>query len=410
MVRKFSKLAIKNLTRYGRRSLLTGSVMIFSVAAIIFAAAMGEAFYHQLVDVGIKTTTGHLQVFPQGWDFDIISPMSGDIPKIRNSSMIEEIVSEAPFFKAQAREILYQALIYDETDNYFLAAIVGVEPERVVQTLPGLELLKGRGFSADFGDGMLLSTHMEQFFKPRLNDMMYIITGGPSGMMEGVKARYRGVVKSMPLFADRVAFVGLDTIQDLLDWESEECCTIKVMLEDKGRVEECAAWLRREFDARGLDLEVKTWRELGGFYFHIALLGRVLVFILLIILAAITAISVSNTMLISVKERTREIGTIMALGLKKGRVLTLFLLESFFLALCATIVGVIFGSALTLWFQHRGIVEGLALVLEGKLYPLLQPYPVLFSFLWILMIGTASGLYPAFRASRLDPIEALRCV
>ena len=86
MTIKFFKLAVKNLSRYRRRSFLTGSVMALSVAAIIFAAAMGEAFYHQLVDVGIKTTTGHIQVFPKGWDFDIISPMSGDIPKLSNSS------------------------------------------------------------------------------------------------------------------------------------------------------------------------------------------------------------------------------------------------------------------------------------------------------------------------------------
>jgi putative ABC transport system permease protein len=100
----------------------------------------------------------------------------------------------------------------------------------------------------------------------------------------------------------------------------------------------------------------------------------------------------------------------MALGLKRARVVRLFLLESFILALCSTVVGAVAGSVLVLWFQERGIVNGLALVLEGKLYPTLQGYPVVFSFFWILVIGTASGLYPAYRGSRLDPIEALRCL
>jgi putative ABC transport system permease protein len=413
MAARLARLAVRNLMRYSRRSLLTGSVMAFSVAAIIFAAAMGEAFYNQLVNVGIKTATGHVQVYPRGWDMDIISPMSGDIPKLDDSATIERIVSRAPHYEAHGREILYQVLLYDHTDNYYAASVVGIEAQTMAATLPGLKLLvgdDGSSMATKLEDGILISAHMRQHFRPQLQDMMYIIIGGPSGMMEGIKTRYRGVVASMPLFADRVAYVGLATMQTLLDWEADEVCTIKVIVDDKNNAEACAAWLRQELSRNGADVQVKTWKDLGGFYFHIALLGRVLVAILLVILAAITAISVSNTMLISVKERTREIGTIMALGLKRARVVHLFLLESFILAVCSSLVGGIAGSALVVWFRERGIVNGLALVLEGKLYPVLQLYPVLFSFLWILLIGTASGLYPAYRGSRLDPIEALRCL
>jgi putative ABC transport system permease protein len=237
---------------------------------------------------------------------------------------------------------------------------------------------------------------------------MYIITRGPNGMMEGIKTRFKGIVKSMPLFADHVAFVRLSKIQELLGWRSEDCSTVKVMLEDKEMAQEIAGWLKQSFKNNGIDLEVKTWKQLGGFYYHIALLGRVLVFFLLIILAAITAISVSNTMLMSVKERTREIGTMMAMGMRRKEIILLFLLESFSLSLLSAFGGAIFGSVATLWFQHRGIVEGLALVLEGRLYPMLGFYPVLLSFLWILIIGTLGGLYPAYKAANLDPIEALR--
>ena len=410
MTIKFFKLAVKNLSRYRRRSFLTGSVMALSVAAIIFAAAMGEAFYHQLVDVGIKTTTGHIQVFPKGWDFDIISPMSGDIPKLSNSSKVQKIISKAPFFKTEGREILYQTMIYDRTDRHNFGTIVGVEPNRVRDTLPGIKLLKGAGIAAGISQGILISPKMERYLKPALKDMMYIITGGPMGMMEGVKARYMGVARSMPVFAAHVAFTGLDRVQRLLGWGPDDCSTIKVILKDKSMAEKSAAWLRDVFSSHGMDLEVKTWKELGGFYYHIALLGRVLVFILLMILAAITAISVSNTMLMSVRERTREIGTVMALGLKRRGVLCIFLLESFSLSLVSTLMGVIIGSAITLWFQNRGIVEGITLVLEGRLYPILGFWPVLFSFLWILLVGTGGGLYPAHKAANLDPIEALRHV
>jgi transposase len=86
--------------------------MAVSVAAIIFAAAMGEAFYNQLVNVGIRTTTGHLQVFAKGRDFDIIMPMSGNIPKISNSGPVEK------------RELFSQLdlVFFDTTSIYFEGA------------------------------------------------------------------------------------------------------------------------------------------------------------------------------------------------------------------------------------------------------------------------------------------------
>lgn len=406
----FFKLAVKNLTLHKRRSFLTGSVMVISVAAIIFAAAMGEAFYHQLVNVGIKTTTGHIQVFPRGWDFDITSPMSGDIPKLSNSSKIEKIIAEAPHFKAQGREILYQVLLYDRSDAFYYAVIVGVEAQKIRKTLPGLKLLKGAAISKNIPDGVFISHNMARYFNPSANDMMYMITRSPGGMMDGVKARYKGVVKSMPLFADHVAFVSLGKMQELLGWQHDDCTTIKVMLTDKDKADDGAQWLRKKFNELGLNLEISTWKDLGGFYYHIALLGRVLVFFLLLILAAITAISVSNTMLMSVKERTREIGTMMAMGMKRRGIIGIFLLESFSLSLISTVTGVILGCVVTLWFQHRGLLEGLALVLEGRLHPLLGIYPVLISFFWILGIGTGGGLFPAHKAANLDPINALRYV
>lgn len=405
---RFFKLALRNLVRYQRRSFLTGMVMAVSVGAIILASAMGEAFYHQLVNVGIKTTTGHLQVFPTGWDFDIISPQSGDIPKLTNTRELEKIISQSPFFKAMGREILYQTMFYDEKDRYFYGTIIGVEPDKAKETLEGIKIMKGATLSEGTREGMLISPVMWLSFRPEPGEMMYILTGGPMGMMEGVKARYMGIARSMPLFAERVAFTSIERVQRLLGWRGDECVTIKVILTDKERADFTASWLKNRFKGLGLPLEVKTWKELGGFYYHIALLGRVLVFFLLLIMAAITAITVSNTMLMSIKERTREIGTMMAMGLKRKGVLILFLMESFTLSLIATAGGVILGAGITLWFQHQGIVKGLALVLEGKLLPQLGFYPVLFSFLWILSIGTLGGLYPAYKAGRLDPIEALR--
>ena len=129
---------------------------------------------------------------------------------------------------------------------------------------------------------------------------------------------------------------------------------------------------------------------------------------LVFLLAAITAISVSNTMLMSTRERTREIGTMMAQGLKGMGVVRIFLLESFYQSLVSAGAGAALGTAITIAYRHRGLIEGLTLVLEGRLFPILDVFTVTLSFAWILAIGTLGGVYPAVKASRVQPIIALR--
>ncbi len=414
---KFFKLGLRNILLYRRRSILTGSVMVFSVTAIIFAAAMGEAFYRQLVDVGIRTTTGHLQVLPKDGDFDILNPMAGNIPKITDANSVESIISQAPFYKAHGKEIMYQMLLYDKTDVFFQGTIIGVEPDKFKATLSGTKLIEGEDIVEGVRDGILISNRMKWYFeemsvnhKLQANDTMYVITGGPMGMMEGFKTKFTGVVEYMPLFRGQAAYTNLKRVQGLLGWKNDMCTSVKIMLTDKDKTEETRKWLQAEFAARNLELKVLDWRELGGFYYHIALIGRFLVFVLLLILALITAVSVLNTMLMSVRERTREIGTMMALGIKKRGLLSLFLTESFVLSLISSSVGLLVGLSLVFWFQNRGIVEGLVLVLEKKLFPVPEVLPAVFSFLWILVTGTVGGWYPAHKAANLDPITALRHV
>jgi len=408
---RFYRLALKNIFRHKRRSVLTGLVMCFSVISILFAVALGEAFYNQLVNVAISTTTGHVQIFARGWDFDIISPMTGAVPKIKNPENVERIVARAPFFKSMGREIFYQGMLYDKNDRYLYLTVIGVEAEAVKDTLFGIRQLDSsfpKIEAAIAHNGILLSKPMFRYFCPTKDEEMYIIIADPLGMMDGIKVKFAGVVQAMPLFADAVSYISLENAQRLLKWKDGEYLTIKVFLTDKDKAEESALWLNKQFQEQNMELKVTTWRESGGFYYYIALLGRIMVFFLLLLLAAITAVSVSNTMLMSVRERIREIGTMSALGFRERDILGVFFTEAFLLSFISVTLGAIVGGVITYYFQQRGIIEGIALVVEGRLYPQLTLYSLLFSSFWILAVGTLAGIYPAYKAARLDPVKALR--
>ena len=410
MTGKYFKLAIRNIVLYRRRSFLTGTVMVFSTISLIVAASMGEAFYRQLVNVGIKTATGHLQIIPEESDFDMMNPMAGDIPVISESNIVEEIITKVPYYKAHSREILYQMLLYDKHDNFFQGTIIGLEPEKAIKTLPGLKVAEGSTLEKSLNEGILISPIMKTYFDMKEKDEMYIITGGPLGLMNGVKTNFTGVVEYMPFLAGRIAYIDIAKARELLGFEDSICTTIKVVLKDRKKSEMAARWLSSEFRRRGLKLKVMDWRQLGGFYYHIALIGRFLVFVLLLILSTITGLSVLNTMLMSIKERTKEIGTILAMGMHERHVLKLFVFESFTLSVTSSLVGLLLGVGLTKWFEKNGILHGLALVLEKQLIPTPELAVVFLSFLWIVISGTLGGYLPARKASKLDPVVALRYV
>ena len=109
-------------------------------------------------------------------------------------------------------------------------------------------------------------------------------------------------------------------------------------------------------------------------------------------------IGIMNIMLVSVTERTREIGVRMAVGARRGDILTQFLIEASVISVLGGGLGILCGYAFT------DILESLT--------QLLETYTTSTSIAWALgmaiIIGILSGLYPAVRASRLDPVEALR--
>jgi ABC-type antimicrobial peptide transport system permease subunit len=128
------------------------------------------------------------------------------------------------------------------------------------------------------------------------------------------------------------------------------------------------------------------------------------------------AFGVINTMMMSIGERTREIGTLRAIGATKGQVLRMFLSESLLIGLIGAVVGVFIGIVVSLAFPlftgsaAPGPFGGPGGALRGALTPALTPFDIVLSLALGSLVGILAGLYPSLHASRMDPVEALRHV
>ncbi|HBH96966.1 MAG TPA: ABC transporter permease, partial [Candidatus Omnitrophica bacterium] len=213
---------------------------------------------------------------------------------------------------------------------------------------------------------------------------------------------------SSQAFDDHYVRLPLSTAQRLLHTQSAQALVVFLeRTEDTPRVRQ---ELERLIRARRLDVELRTWDELSDFYTKTKAFFSRLFFVLKLVIAIIAILSIYNTMNMAVVERTTEIGTIMALGLKRRRVLWLFLCEGGLLGILGGIAGLAAGIALTWLVSRVGIPmpppPGATITWHSE--PLIDPPTLVFAFGLSLATALISSWYPAQKASRLEIAEALR--
>jgi putative ABC transport system permease protein len=163
-------------------------------------------------------------------------------------------------------------------------------------------------------------------------------------------------------------------------------------------------------DWTGQKLDVTTWEDEVSFMTWTLKVIDVLKLVLLTILIAIVVTGIMNTMWIAIRERTREIGTLRAIGMQRGGVLRMFLLESFQMGIIGTMVGATGGTLIALLVNAAEIQVPLTVqlfLMSDTLHLAVRPGMLLSASFWITVITTLAALYPAYRAARLPPVSAM---
>jgi len=170
--------------------------------------------------------------------------------------------------------------------------------------------------------------------------------------------------------------------------------------------------------APGATLEVLPWQRTLRELYEAIVLDDLGFFLMMAIIFVIVAIGIFNTVLMSVVERTRELGVMMAIGTSKRRLFAIVLAEAAVLAVVAAAVGVALGVGIHLYFLHHGLdisalfgdMQVAGIVISGTMYSQLSAGDVVLWTAVVIAIVLVSALYPATRVTRLDPLEAMRHV
>jgi ABC-type lipoprotein release transport system permease subunit len=208
-----------------------------------------------------------------------------------------------------------------------------------------------------------------------------------------------------------LALISYASAQKLLVM-GDRASELAVRLSSAGESPAVVAQMRPSLEKYGY--EVLTWQEISTSFLQWIEFDNGFIWIIVVITMIVVAGGILNTILMGVMERTREFGIIMALGTRPAQVIATVAWESSFLGVLGIAFGLAIGLGLTLYFQRFGIdltiVAGAlnSFYMDSIIYPKFSPNYVLVTTGLVLVISVISSVYPAWYASRLKPIEAIR--
>jgi putative ABC transport system permease protein len=417
-------IAFRNLTRAKRRNALSGGTMVLGSAALVLGNGLSDGIARQLTDNLVAVQTGHLQVVvrptdfvPQNNPFDAYGPelIPGAMElarRIEADGAAAGVVKAVPYLHGRAT-----AMAGSRSSP---GGIVGIQPSREPELRAAFAPIAGRFLEE--GDDLTAYVAEPVASKLRLGvgDSVSFVVQTPRGGLNSMDAVVCGIFKKNAPWYDATFYVPLPAAQALFDGAGA-ATNVKLTLRDgtaRGarRARPAVAAIVGEPSGLPKDTRtrVETFDEAGRFSFSIIQANEAALAILSAFLFLAAGVGIVNAMLMSVHERTREIGTVRALGMRRGLVVRLFLLEGFALGVCAAALGAALGGAAVLHLGVRGIPMNtitLAWMAGGDaLFPVLRPWSVARASAAIAGLSTLAAVYPAFTASRLEPREALHHV
>lgn len=396
--------AFRSVSRQYRRSLFGISAVAFGVIAMTLATGFIEWIFWATREGTIQNGLGHIHVMRPGYlDSGQANPAKYLLPP---DSAERETIATYPTVRAVAPRLAFSGLIsHGETTISFLGE--GADPEMEKGVSKALEIVEGRNLSADHPFGIVLGAGLAKSLGVNPGDTVVLLANTPSGSINAVEGQVRGLFNTVSKeYDDSALRVPLALSQQLLRVSGAHRWILA--LEDTAHAQATAEALRTKFEAA--KLQFVPWYELADFYNKaVALLSRQIQVVKFII-AVIIVLSISNTMMMSVLERTAEVGTCMALGHTRRMILRQFVCEGLMIGLIGGTVGVALGWLLATLISAIGIPmpppPGMSKGYSGQIL-----------FTWsmgadalALALGTTllASLYPAWRASRMNVVDALR--
>ena len=397
-------LAWRNLWRNHRRTVIMLGAVVVGVWAMIFMTALTMGMVNDMIEDSISVLPGHVQVH---------NPDYLDDPNIANLLPMPDDEIEATFasagLRAWATRIKVPAVVSSERASRGVT-LLGINPQREEpMSFVEYEAVDGRFLEGPGDDGLVIGHKLARTLETELGKRVVLMSQDPDNDIADRGFRVVGLFSAdVEAYEEQYVFAGKGTVQELLG-VGNRVTSIVVLGDDYRNVEPVYEKVRALVDG---GVTVSRWTELDSYLGTMLRVmdGFVLVWVIVIFLAL--SFGLVNTLVMAVFERVREIGLMLALGMKPSSILGQIVIESMMLL----VIGLAIGNLLA-WATIKPLEGGIdiSVVAEGMammgaasvLYPQLRLEDVILANTVVLILGFFASLSPAWRASRLQPVEAI---
>jgi ABC-type lipoprotein release transport system permease subunit len=434
MSKLFVDLAIawRSLVQHRRRTLFLGSAIAAVTALLVLLTGLSTGVRETMIDTATTLSTGHVNV---GGFFKVTAGQAAPVVTDykRAIEVAKKTVPEMAFVVHRGRG---WAKIVSDTGSMQMG-ITGIDVTSEPKFASVLQLVSGRLDDLAQPGTILIFDNQAEKLGVKVGDAVTISAPTTRGTNNTVDVRIVAIAHSLGLLSTWNSFIPIDTLRKLYQFNQDSTGVVQIMLErkDLDHIPQISARLRnaleqagwrmmapdpRAFwmkfqsvsreDWTGQKLDVTSWEDEISFMTWTLKALQGMSFVLIAILIAIIIIGIMNTMWIAIRERTREIGTLRAIGMHRREVLWMFLLESIMLGLFATVAGVTMGAAIATGLNalHVHVPVGLQFFLMSPfLHISVHVSALVWSVVGITLVTTVAALYPSSRAARLRPVVAM---
>jgi putative ABC transport system permease protein len=410
------RLAVRGLGRNARRSALTAAAMVIGLALLVFSRALSDGGHEQWIDSAVRMSSGHVAVQAPG--YLETGKLEHRIEAATLAGVVDAIQSMPadPGVHAWAPRLTVDGLA-SSAASALPVLVQGVDPVREARfSLVTERLVEGRYLEPGDRLHAFIGIELARRLELEVGNRFVLTAQTASGEIEGQLVRVAGVFRTAVLELDEgLVHIPLETARQWLGTPGA-ATTVAVLLDSSLETESTTASLREALESEP-GVRVLGWREAspdldsavriddyGDYLFH----G---------ILFAIIALAILNAVMISVLGRRREFGILQAMGLTGHETGFVVFLEGLMLTAVSGVVGMVLGLVFTWAFFRDGLdfsafieseMSFSGSVIDPVIVPLFHFRQIVVSVWSIAIVGTLASLYPALRASRLDPAEAMK--
>lgn len=409
---RVNTMAWRNLSRNKRRTLITSFSVAFGVLLAVTFTASGDYSYTNMINTSVTMGLGHLSIEPPGYN---------DSPNLTkrfdNSDSIQADILKVPEVKVAFIRIMGQAMFATGSKNVG-GVFIGIDPyqETAEYNIFLRSIKEGELFKDSHGRGIVVGRKMAQKLNLRLGKKVIYTVTDKDGELTSEISRVTGIFSIGDDTVDgSIVLLPIDRVRETLRYENQEASLLAILLADHRQADRIRQMI---VDIIGeQQVEVLTWEETQAELAGLIAIDRFFNYMMQFLVGLVIAAGIMNTMLMSVFERTREFGMMLAIGMAPSKLLKMILIESCWIGILGLGLGLLITAP---WYAYMSEI-GLNLsrhigedysaggvlvdpVLKFRLFKE-SAIAILVSVFGLTMVA---GLYPAYRAGKVVPVESLK--